>query len=66
MPFNPTRLKDAISDSGFLDSTVAAACGVSERTVSNWKAGNSEPDASQLETLSKTLKRRLSYFFDAA
>lgn len=50
-----TSIATARATAGITQRQLADACGVSERTVQRWEAGDTKPDSLELATIATTL-----------
>ena len=65
MEFNPKRLRAARQELGMTQEQLAAATGLSLRSINRWEAGAGPPSLGHLVRLSTVLGKPIPYFLEA-
>lgn len=61
--FSPERLKQAVSEAGLTQQTLAFRLGRSLRGIQNWYSGETAPKGQILELLAEVTGRETEWFF---
>lgn len=60
------KIKMAMLESGFNQTSLAKKSGVKQNTISQWLTGTNTPNLATLEKISKALGVPANYFFDSS